>query len=144
MPLFFAQLTATVQTKSTGTPTSEELYERTEKVVADLKEKWDKTEEKPAAIGLTAAAFVGLWVLNGVVNALDRIPVISGSLELVGIFVSSWFVYRYLVFGPGERFVSICLEYVYSHRQYTSSILASAFIQEGVFVIRTAVQIVKS
>ena len=71
--------------------------------MADLKEKWDKTEEKPAAIGLTAAAFVGLWVLNGVVNALDHIPIVNGVLELVGIFVSSWFVYRYLVFGPGAH-----------------------------------------
>lgn len=83
--------------------TTEQLYEQTEKVVADLKNKWEKTEEKPAAIGLTVAAFVGLYVANGIVNALDTIPIISGVLELVGIFVTSWFVYRYLVFGPDRE-----------------------------------------
>lgn len=87
--------------KQTTDQSTEQIYEQTEKVVADLKTKWDKTEEKPAAIGLTVAAFVALYVANGVVNALDNIPVISGVLELVGIFVTSWFVYRYLVFGPG-------------------------------------------
>jgi CAAD domains of cyanobacterial aminoacyl-tRNA synthetase len=109
------------QTKSTK-DTSEEIYERTEKIVADLKDKWDKTEEKPAALGLTAAAFVGLWVLNGVVNALDNIPVVSGILELVGVFVTSWFVYRYLVFGPG-----MCL----CHGMLSSDCSASGQWQHG-------------
>lgn len=92
-----------VQSTSDST---EQLYEQTEKVVADLKTKWEKTEEKPAAIGLTVAAFVGLYVANGIVNALDTIPIISGVLELVGIFVTSWFVYRYLVFGPGKHLLT--------------------------------------
>ena len=83
--------------------TDEKIYEQTEKIVADLKNKWEKTEEKPAAIGLTVAAFVGLYVLNGIVGAIDNIPIVSGVLELVGIFVTSWFVYRYLVFGPGAQ-----------------------------------------
>jgi CAAD domains of cyanobacterial aminoacyl-tRNA synthetase len=109
------------QTKSTK-DTSDEIYERTEKIVADLKDKWDKTEEKPAALGLTAAAFVGLWVLNGVVNALDNIPVVSGVLELVGVFVTSWFVYRYLVFGPG-----MCL----CHSTLSSDCSASGQWQHG-------------
>ena len=81
--------------------TDEKIYEQTEKIVADLRDKWNKTEEKPAAVALTIAAFVALWVLNGIVGAVDRIPVVSGVLELVGIFVTAWFVYRYLVFGPG-------------------------------------------
>jgi hypothetical protein len=85
----------------------EKIYEQTEKIVADLRDKWDKTEEKPAAVGLTVAALVGLYVLNGIVGAIDTIPVVSGILELVGIFVTSWFVYRYLVFGPGAFFATI-------------------------------------
>lgn len=77
------------------------MYEKTEKVVAELKDKWDKTEEKPALIGLVTASIVLVYVLNGIVSAIDKIPVVSGLFELIGIFVSSWFVYRYLVFGPG-------------------------------------------
>lgn len=91
------------------TDSSEELYEKTEKVVADIKEKWDKTEEKPALIGLVTASIVLLYVLNGIVSAVDKIPVISGMFELIGIFVSSWFVYRYLVFGPGTPACNLCL-----------------------------------
>lgn len=83
------------------TESSEEIYEKTEKVVAELKDKWDQTEEKPALIGLVTASIVLLYVLNGIVSAIDKIPVVSGLFELIGIFVSSWFVYRYLVFGPG-------------------------------------------
>lgn len=81
--------------------TSEQIYEQTEKIVADLKSKWDETEEKPAAIGLTVAAVVALYVMAGITSAIDKVPIVSGALELVGIFVTSWFVYRYLVFGPG-------------------------------------------
>jgi hypothetical protein len=81
---------------------TEQIQERTERVVADLKEKWDKTEEKPAFLGLTAASFVAIYVLNGVVDALEGVPLFSGLFKLIGIFVSSWFVYRYLVFAPGE------------------------------------------
>lgn len=81
---------------------TKEIYESTEKVVADLKEKWDKTDEKPSVIALGVAGLVGIWVLNGVATALDSLPLFSGLFQLVGIFVTGWFTYRYLVFAPGE------------------------------------------
>lgn len=62
--------------------------------------KWDRTEEKPAVIAITTAAFVGVWALSGLVDRIDKLPVIGGLLELVGLVVTSWFVYRYLIFGP--------------------------------------------
>lgn len=65
-----------------------------------LQVKWDKTDEKPAVVAITTAAFVGVWALSGVVDRIDKLPVIGGLLELVGLVVTSWFVYRYLVFGP--------------------------------------------
>lgn len=90
-----------------GTPlqndTTDQIQERTERVVADLKDKWEKTEEKPAFVGLVAASFVAIYVLNGVVDALEGVPLVSGIFKLVGIFVSSWFVYRYLVFAPDRE-----------------------------------------
>lgn len=67
---------------------------------AQLQVKWDKTDEKPAVVAITTAAFVGVWALSGVVDRIDKLPVIGGLLELVGLVVTSWFVYRYLVFGP--------------------------------------------
>ena len=51
-------------------------------------------------VAITTAAVVGVWALSGVVDRIDKLPVIGGLLELVGLVVTSWFVYRYLVFGP--------------------------------------------
>lgn len=68
--------------------------------------KWDETEEKPAVIAITSAAFVGVWALSGLVDRIDRLPIVGGLLELVGLVVTSWFVYRYLIFGP-DRYVQI-------------------------------------
>lgn len=82
---------------------TEQITEKTERVVADLKDKWEKTDEKPAFLGLVASAFVAIYVANGVVYALEGVPLISGLFKLIGIFVSSWFVYRYLVFAPDRE-----------------------------------------
>lgn len=30
----------------------------------------------------------------------DKIPIISGLIELVGIGVTGWFIWRYMLFGP--------------------------------------------
>eukprot|EP01025_Chloroclados_australasicus_P043647 TRINITY_DN4683_c1_g1_i2.p3 TRINITY_DN4683_c1_g1~~TRINITY_DN4683_c1_g1_i2.p3 ORF type:complete len:141 (+),score=16.03 TRINITY_DN4683_c1_g1_i2:185-607(+) len=105
LPATNARRSAVARAESPSKPkfSSEEMYEATEKVVADIKTKWDKTEEKPAAVALLITGVVAVYVLNGVVNAVHSVPIISGVFELVGIFVSSWFVYRYLVFGPDRE-----------------------------------------
>eukprot|EP01024_Parvocaulis_polyphysoides_P036789 TRINITY_DN3269_c0_g2_i2.p3 TRINITY_DN3269_c0_g2~~TRINITY_DN3269_c0_g2_i2.p3 ORF type:complete len:138 (+),score=30.44 TRINITY_DN3269_c0_g2_i2:68-481(+) len=77
--------------------------EKVTEIVEDLKGKWDKVEEKPAAVGLTVAAVIALWTLNGVVGAVDSIPIVSNLLELIGIAVTAWFVYRYLLFKPDRE-----------------------------------------
>jgi hypothetical protein len=46
---------------------------------------------------------------------LVQVPVVSGVLELVGIFVSSWFVYRYLIFGPGVLPLARCFDHFSPH-----------------------------
>lgn len=70
--------------------------------------KWDKTDEKPAVIAITSAAFIGVWALSGLVDRIDKLPIVGGLLELVGLVVTSWFVYRYLVFGP-DRWVPFAM-----------------------------------
>lgn len=65
-----------------------------------LQENWEKTEDKPAAVLITLSAVLALITLNGVVDAVDKIPIVSGVIELVGIVVTGAFTYRYLVFGP--------------------------------------------
>jgi predicted DNA-binding transcriptional regulator len=36
-------------------------------------------------------------------QGIEALPVVPQALELVGIFFSSWFVYRYLLFKPDRR-----------------------------------------
>eukprot|EP00898_Chlorokybus_atmophyticus_P005591 jgi/Chlat1/6032/Chrsp4S09086 len=70
--------------------------------IDELKAKWDATEEKYAVVALTLSGFVAVWAISGVVGAVDRLPLVSNLLELVGIFYSAYFVYRYLLFKPNR------------------------------------------
>eukprot|EP01023_Acetabularia_acetabulum_P058797 TRINITY_DN6994_c0_g2_i3.p1 TRINITY_DN6994_c0_g2~~TRINITY_DN6994_c0_g2_i3.p1 ORF type:complete len:282 (-),score=38.98 TRINITY_DN6994_c0_g2_i3:101-946(-) len=76
---------------------TEELQQKASAVVSELKGKWETVEEKPAAIGLAVSGFIALLALNGVVGAIDKIPVINQLMELVGVGVTGWFTYRYLI-----------------------------------------------
>ena len=55
-----------------------------------LQTKWEETEDKPAAVLVTLGAILVLSALSGVVNAIDRIPVVSDVIELVGVGVTGW------------------------------------------------------
>ena len=55
-------------------------------------EKWDQTEEKPAVVAITLASFVAIWAASGVVDAIDKLPLIGGLLEFVGLIVTGWCV----------------------------------------------------
>jgi hypothetical protein len=61
---------------------------------------WQKTEDKPVVVTLAAASLIGIIALNAVADALNALPLVGGALEVVGICATSWFTYRYLVFGP--------------------------------------------
>ena len=41
-----------------------------------------------------------LQATNAVVDAVNRIPLVSTFLEIVGLGVTGWGVYRYLLFRP--------------------------------------------
>jgi len=68
-----------------------------------LQTKWEETEDKPAAIAVTAGAFLVLIAASSVVDAIDKIPIVSDLIELVGIGVTGWFVWRFLLFGPDRE-----------------------------------------
>ncbi len=48
-------------------------------------------------IGLIVGAIVGVKVLLAVLDALNDIPLVAPTFELIGIGYSVWFVYRYLL-----------------------------------------------
>ncbi|MCC5635918.1 CAAD domain-containing protein [Nostoc sp. CHAB 5844] len=49
------------------------------------------------SLGLVFAATVTLRVVLTVLNAINDIPLLEPTLELIGIIYSTWFVFRYLL-----------------------------------------------
>ncbi|XP_015867451.4 protein CURVATURE THYLAKOID 1C, chloroplastic isoform X2 [Ziziphus jujuba] len=72
-------------------------------IVKSVQSAWDKSEDRLAFVGLGFAAVVALWASTNLITAIDRLPVIPGLLELVGILFSWWFIYRYLLFKPDRE-----------------------------------------
>ncbi|KAJ9539070.1 hypothetical protein OSB04_031803 [Centaurea solstitialis] len=65
--------------------------------------QWDKVEDKYAVSSLAVAGVVALWGSTGMISAIDRLPLIPGVLELVGIGYTGWFAYKNLVFKPDRE-----------------------------------------
>ncbi|KAF8056228.1 ttc30a [Scenedesmus sp. PABB004] len=82
---------------------NKKLQETASNTGAWIQTKWEETEDKPAAIAVTGGALLLLVAASSVVDAVDKIPVISDLIELVGVVVTGWFSYRYLVFGPDRE-----------------------------------------
>lgn len=53
-------------------------------------------------VGLILAAFVSVKILFGLLDAINDIPLVAPTLELIGIAYSVWFIYRYLL-GASNR-----------------------------------------
>ncbi|RDX93086.1 Protein CURVATURE THYLAKOID 1C, chloroplastic, partial [Mucuna pruriens] len=63
-------------------------------------QKWDAPEDRLGLFGLGFAAVAAFWASTNLIAAIDKLPLIPTTLELIGIFYSVWFTYRYLVFKP--------------------------------------------
>lgn len=72
-------------------------------IVKSVQNVWDKSEDRFALIGLGFAGIVALWASANLITAIDKLPLIPGVLELIGILFSTWFVYRYLLFKPDRE-----------------------------------------
>jgi hypothetical protein len=48
-------------------------------------------------VGLIVGSIVGVKVLLAILDALNDIPLVAPTFELIGIGFSGWFVYRYLL-----------------------------------------------
>jgi hypothetical protein len=65
--------------------------------------QWEKVDDKLAVGGLGFAALILLFASSGLINAIDKLPLIPAVFEFVGILFSGWFVYRYLLFKPDRE-----------------------------------------
>ncbi|OIC80673.1 hypothetical protein A7L43_16305, partial [Acinetobacter baumannii] len=72
-------------------------------VVKAAQDAWAKVEDKYAVTAIGVAALVGLWTAIGAIKAIDRLPLLPGVLELVGIGYTGWFTYRNLIFQPDRE-----------------------------------------
>ncbi|GFZ14716.1 photosystem I P subunit [Actinidia rufa] len=54
-------------------------------IVKTIQETWDKVEDKYAVTSLAVAGVIALCVLTGMIAAIDRLPLVPGVLELIGI-----------------------------------------------------------
>ncbi|MHC5610600.1 MAG: CAAD domain-containing protein [Nostoc sp.] len=48
-------------------------------------------------VGLILGSIVGVKVLFAILDALNDIPLVAPTFELIGIAYSAWFIYRYLL-----------------------------------------------
>jgi hypothetical protein len=94
---------ATREPETTAKETVDDSQAALEDVLKNVQEAWEKTDDKVAIAGLGVAGLVALWAASGLVNAVDKLPLIPDFFEIVGILFSGWFVYRYLLFKPDRE-----------------------------------------
>ncbi|XP_022769764.1 protein CURVATURE THYLAKOID 1B, chloroplastic-like [Durio zibethinus] len=88
---------------ATGEAPAEVATTELPEIVKTIQETWDKVEDKYAVSSLAVAGVVALWGSTGLISAIDRLPLIPGLLELVGIGYSGWFAYKNLIFRPDRE-----------------------------------------
>ncbi|XP_021280740.1 protein CURVATURE THYLAKOID 1B, chloroplastic [Herrania umbratica] len=92
-----------VMAMATGEAPAEVATAEMPEIVKKIQDAWDKVEDKYAVSSLAVALVVALWGSTGLILAIDRLPLVPGVLELVGIGYSGWFAYKNLVFKPDRE-----------------------------------------
>ncbi|KAI4328989.1 hypothetical protein L6164_021298 [Bauhinia variegata] len=90
-------------TASTGEAPAEVATAELPEFVKTVQEAWDKVEDKYAVSSLAVAGVVALWGSTGLISAIDRLPLIPGLLEIVGIGYTGWYAYKNLFNKPDRE-----------------------------------------
>ncbi|KNA19528.1 hypothetical protein SOVF_060860 [Spinacia oleracea] len=75
----------------------------TTELLKTIQDAWDKVDDKYAVSSLAVAGVVALWGSAGMISAIDRLPLIPGVFELVGIGYTGWFAYKNLLYTPDRE-----------------------------------------
>ncbi|XP_076932348.1 protein CURVATURE THYLAKOID 1B, chloroplastic-like [Bidens hawaiensis] len=97
------KLARNVAAMATGEATPAETATDIQELIKPVQEAWEKVEDKYAVSSLVVAGGVFLWGSTGLISAIDRLPLVPGVLELVGIGYTGWFAYKNLVFKPDRE-----------------------------------------
>ena len=92
-----------VMAMATGEAPAEVAATELPEIVKTLQDAWDKVEDKYAVSSLAVTGVVALWGSTGLISAIDRLPLVPGVLELVGIGYTGWFAYKNLIFKPDRE-----------------------------------------
>jgi len=82
---------------------TESADDSSEKILQDLKEKWDAVENKPQVALYAGGSVFAVWLTGTVIGAINHLPVLPKLLELIGLSYSAWFTYRYLLFKTSRE-----------------------------------------
>ncbi|KAH7692618.1 Cyanobacterial aminoacyl-tRNA synthetase CAAD domain-containing protein [Dioscorea alata] len=104
---------AKVVVRATGETPAEGETELPE-ILNTIQETWNKLDDKYAVAALVFALVVALWCSTGLISAVDRLPLLPGIFELVGIGYTGWFVYRNLIFKPDREALITKVKCTYS------------------------------
>ncbi|XP_074588548.1 protein CURVATURE THYLAKOID 1B, chloroplastic-like [Curcuma longa] len=94
--------TGSVVAKATG-ETPAQVSSELPEIVTTVKEEWQKLDDKYAVASLAFAGIIALWSSTGIISAIDKLPIIPGVLELIGIGYTGWFVYNNLIYKPDRE-----------------------------------------
>ncbi|XVF33229.1 hypothetical protein REPUB_Repub17cG0150100 [Reevesia pubescens] len=92
------------------TKASEETSVDAGELFTDLKEKWDKIENKSTVLLYGGGAIVAVWLSSIIVSAINSVPLLPKIMELVGLGYTGWFVYRYLLFKSSRKELATDIE----------------------------------
>ncbi|EOX95803.1 hypothetical protein QUC31_005219 [Theobroma cacao] len=95
-----------LQTKASEETTSVDAGE----LFTDLKEKWEKIENKSTVLIYGGGAIVAVWLSAILVGAINSVPLLPKIMELVGLGYTGWFVYRYLLFKSSRKELATDIE----------------------------------
>jgi hypothetical protein len=86
-----------VQVQASAT---EDLTAKAEEYLEKAKTAWAENDSKPTTLLIAGAAVTTLVVADGILGAVEKLPLIPSLFEIIGISFTAWFVYRYLLFKP--------------------------------------------
>lgn len=92
-----------VTTQSTTDPTEQakEVLAKVASVLGDAPEyvvqTFNEYKRPLTVIGLVFGALIAIKVMFAILAAINDIPVLAPTMELIGLVYTGWFVYRYLL-----------------------------------------------
>ncbi|NEQ48841.1 MAG: hypothetical protein F6K11_01740 [Leptolyngbya sp. SIO3F4] len=94
----------TTESTTTNTETPDQAKEMLAKVASVLGDApeyvvqtFDEYKRPLTVIGLVLGGLIAIKVLFAILAAINDIPVLAPTMELIGLVYTGWFIYRYLL-----------------------------------------------